>query len=150
MSRRATKTAPPHLEAQDETETAPEVAGPEGHGRRAGGEPRDVSKSDAARAALSEGIAGPQEAVAFIKKQFGIVMAPQHFSAVKSQLKKRAASGAPRGKPGRKPKSAGSLALPTARRGADESDLLESLEALKPLIAQYGREKLKRLVDLLG
>ena len=46
-----------------------------------------VSKADAARAALKEGIEGPQEAVAFIRKRFGIEMAPQHFSAVKSQIK---------------------------------------------------------------
>jgi hypothetical protein len=73
---------------------------------------------------------------------------------VKSQLKKRAGSGAPKGKPGRKPKASaateGYLAPPPKPPADGGPDLLDSLESLKPLIAQYGAERVKRMVDLLG
>ena len=114
-----------------------------------------VTKSAAARAAIDEGYELPREAAAYIKKTFGIDMSPQHFSAVKSQVKKREADGTPMGKRGRKPKAAsqavdGYMAPPPKRRSDGEGDLIDSLETLKPLIAQYGADTVKRLVDLLG
>jgi hypothetical protein len=33
---------------------------------------------------------------------------------------------------------------------AGERDLLDVMESMKPLIAQYGAERVKRIVDLLG
>ena len=83
---------------------------------------------------------------------FGIEMSKPHFSAVKSQLKKREGGGAaPKGRPGRKPKAAveGYLAPPKVVP-TGEGDLLEALEAMKPLVARLGVEKVKRIVDLLG
>ena len=50
---------------------------------------RPMSKASAAREAIRHGIESPQEASAYIMQQFGIEMAPQHFSAVKSQLRKK-------------------------------------------------------------
>jgi hypothetical protein len=80
------------------------------------------------------------------------------WSSYKAQQKARDAksSDAPKGKPGRKPKAApsqaveGYLAPPPKSVPAGGDDLIESLETLKPLIAQYGADKVKRLVDLLG
>jgi hypothetical protein len=112
-----------------------------------------ISKSEAARQAIAAGLDSPEEATNFIRKQFGIEMSKAHFSAVKSQVKAKAAEGtpAPKGKPGRKPKAAsGDVTLPTKPRAAGETALIESLETLKPLIAHYGATKVKRLVDLLG
>lgn len=112
-----------------------------------------VSKSAAAREAIAQGIESPDDAVAFIKQRFGIEMSKPHFSAVKSQLKKREAGGgaAPKGRPGRKPKAAveGYLAPPKVVP-TGEGDLLEALEAMKPLVASLGAEKVKRIVDLLA
>lgn len=112
-----------------------------------------VSKSAAAREAIAQGIDSPDDAVAFIKQRFGIEMSKPHFSAVKSQLKKREAGGeaAPKGRPGRKPKAAieGYLAPPKVVP-TGEGDLLEALEAMKPLVASLGAEKVKRIVDLLA
>ncbi|QDV36351.1 hypothetical protein [Tautonia plasticadhaerens] len=116
------------------------------------------NKSQAARAALDAGYEKPGEAVDYIKRSFGIDMNPQHFSAVKSQMKKkegegRAAKQAAPARRGRKPKiepENGDPAPPPRNEATGEGDLLDTLEALKPLIAQYGADKLKRMVDLLG
>jgi hypothetical protein len=156
MARARTARQAQPVEPEDESQEQPEEEAPERNEPKAAAKAEIVSKADATRAALKEGIEGPQEAVAFIRKRFGIEMAPQHFSAVKSQIKKREGSGAPKGKPGRKPKSAAKqaaesyLAPPPKQRSSGEADLIESLEPLKPLITQYGPDKIKRLVDLLG
>jgi hypothetical protein len=115
-----------------------------------------ISKSEAARQALSAGLEGPEEATDFIRREFGIEMSRPHFSAVKSQLKKKEGTSATPGKPGRKkrliPPAVETYQVPPRTRAASAQapDLIESLETLKPLIAQYGAEKVKRLVDLLG
>jgi hypothetical protein len=112
------------------------------------------NKSQAARAAMDEGYEKPAEAVAWIKKTYGIDMGAQHFSAIKSQTKKKTESATPKAKPSRKPIAVenGYLAPPSKQHiePTGEGDLLDTLEKLKPLIAQQGAERIKRLVDLLG
>jgi hypothetical protein len=113
--------------------------------------PAAVSKSEAARTAIAEGIEAPQDAVAFIKTRFGIVMDPQHFSAVKSQMKKK--EGVPPAKRGRKPKSQaveGYLAPPPNPRADGDATLLAAMETMKPLVASLGVAKVKKLAELLG
>ena len=63
----------------------------------------------------------------------------------------------PAAKPGRKPKAApsqaveGYLSAPPKQRGTGaEPDLLDAMEAMKPLVASLGADKVKRIVDLLG
>jgi hypothetical protein len=112
-----------------------------------------VSKAEAVRRALAAGSESPEEGVAYLLDNFGIVMDRQTFSSNKSQEKNRQAKKAEvsaKSKPGRKPKAAveGYLAPPPKHRG--NGDVLETLEALKPLIASHGADKLHRLVDLLG
>ena len=109
------------------------------------------NKSQAARAAIDAGHEKPSEAVAYIKESFGIDMNPQHFSAIKSQYRKKQA------KRGRKPKEAtdqgveGYLAPPPEQRAiGGEGDLLAAMEAMKPLVESLGKEQVKRIVDLLG
>ena len=114
-----------------------------------------ISKSKAARAALEAGHAGPQEAVAYIKKNFNIDMSPQHFSAVKSNVKKKEAlaSGASAKEATTKARSSaidGYLAPPPRSHTKPDGDLLDVMESMKPLIAQYGPDRVKRIVDLLG
>jgi hypothetical protein len=112
-----------------------------------------VSKAEGVRQALAAGKESPEDGVAYLLDNFGIVMDRQTFSSNKAQEKARQAKkagAAPTGKPGRKPKITveGYLAPPTKPRG--DGDLLETLEALKPLLASHGADKLHRLVDLLG
>ncbi len=123
---------------------------------------KGLNKSQAARAAIDAGYVKPGEAVAYIKSQFGIDMNPQHFSAIKSNYKKAQGGGRSARKssepamPGRKPKGAagpdfeGHVGQPRRQSAGGGPDLLEAMEALKPLVASLGSERLKRIVDLLG
>src|SRR5947209_18599369 len=93
MARKKT-AAPKHVEAEEA-----QGGGQEGHGK--------VTKSEAVRRALADGVDQPADGVAYVRDNFGLEIGPQHFSAVKSaHLKKQA--GEPKGKPGRKPKAAAS------------------------------------------
>ena len=105
-----------------------------------------TSKANAARAALAAGHEGPQQAVSFIQKEFGVIMSPQHFSAVKSLLRKKAGSPSRRKSTGIE----GYLAPPPQPSRGTEGELLDMMETMKPLIALYGADKVKRIVDLLG
>ena len=40
--------------------------------------------------------------------------------------------------------------LPKQRASGGEADLLKMMEAMKPLVANLGADKLKRIVNLLG
>ena len=118
---------------------------------------KKLSKAKAARAAIDRGIESPRKASAFILEEFGVVMAPQHFSAVKSQMRRKereaAAAGGPiePGRRGRKPGIDSYLAPPPRMHGSPiEADLLDAMEAIKPLIASLGATKVKRIVELLG
>lgn len=135
----------PEEESQEVPDEPPEVAGQKG-----------MNKSKAARAAIDAGHDKPVAAVAYIKRQFGIDMNPQHFSSIKSNYKKaqgeekpdKAASSPASGRKVATPAVEGYVAPPPKQ--TDGGDLLDTLEALKPLIAQHGADKLKRMVDLLG
>ena len=78
---------------------------------------------------------------------FGLGFAASAFAAKKEEPTKR----------GRRPKQEAGRSVegtqappPRQQPAAGEADVLDTLEALKPLIAQHGADKLKRLVDLLG
>ncbi len=76
------------------------------------------------------------------KDRFGLEMGPQHFSAVESShLRKWGVATVNtmfQKKADPEPAANG------------ETDLIDTPETLKPLIAQYGADKVERLVDLLG
>jgi len=118
---------------------------------------KTISKADAARAAIRQGIESPQEASAYIMQQFGIDMAPQHFSAVKSQLRKKEREAESAGQPsapgrrGRRSTIENYLSSPPRQPSSGvEADLLDAMEAIKPLVAHLGADKVKRIVELLG
>ncbi len=96
-----------------------------------------MSKVDAVRAALAEGPESPEAATDFIRKRFGIEIGPQHFSATKSQLKRREGGGAPEGKRAPKGKRAPAAtpvcppALAVQAAVNSQPDLLDTLEAVK-------------------
>lgn len=142
MAKKAAKPKSTEASASEESETR------DAHGRR-----MPTSKSDAVRMAIAAGFDGPQEGSGYIQSQFGLDVSPEHFSAVKSADKKKVLTEAPTGKPGRRLKAAvkGYLAPPPQSAPADgQSELIEALEAMKPLVASLGADKVKRLVDLLG
>lgn len=141
MARKSTKAA----EIEDSEPEAIE----EESGEDEAGEPR-ISKAEAARRTLAEGITLPREASVHIKQKYGLEISPQQFSAEKSRMKLRS-GGLPGGG-----HSQGRLeaytAPATGGSGGSNGDpgLLEALEAIKPLIETLGAEKVKRMVDLLG
>ena len=154
MARKATKPSAAQVEPEDESQEVPEPkAAPKAVPTR-----EAASKTDAVRQALAAGFEGPQEGTAYIRQEFGIEIAPPHFSAVKSQLKKKGDSGAADGRKGKRGRPKGStskavegyLAPPPKPAASGGSDLLDAMEAMKPLIAQYGADQVKRIVDLLG
>ncbi|WP_165252191.1 thioesterase [Paludisphaera soli] len=117
-----------------------------------------ISKAAAVRDALEQGEESPDDGVAYIKKIHGIEISKQMFSSYKTKEKTRQSENqqpaAPKGKPGRKPN--GETApeprpAPAARPAANgEPDLIEAMEAMQPLVASLGADKVKRIVDLLG
>jgi len=156
--RKADNPRPAPIEPEEDSQEVPEE---EPEVEEEGGEPevagqQSTNKSKAARAAVDAGYEKPVAAVAYIKRQFGIDMKPQHFSSIKSNYRKaqveaKSVEAASAPAPGRKvatPAVEGFIAPPPRR--SDGGDLLDTLEALKPLIARHGADKLKRMVDLLG
>ena len=95
MARPKAKAAPRFVEAEDESQDPEdrqrlEAEEPETPGKR-------MSKTDAIRAAMAEGIESPGDGVDFIRKRFGLEMSKQHFSATKSKLKSMEDVGANKG-----------------------------------------------------
>jgi hypothetical protein len=114
----------------------------------AAGQPlKKITKAQAVRDALEDGLDGLDDIVNFAQTRYGLEITKQQASIYKSKEKMKAVSS----KPGRKPKAAveGYLAPPKSEAKGD-GDLIDALEALKPLIAQYGVDKVKRLVEVLG
>ena len=77
-----------------------------------------------------------------------------HFSATKSKLKsaedtkKSAPKSAP--KAATKPRPVEDYQTPPEQPAGRDGNLLDALDQMKPLIAQYGPDQVKRMVDLLG
>ena len=139
----------------------------EGESQAAGEKP--ITKADAIRRTLAEGVTDAHAGVAHIKTHFGLDVSPGHFAASKSKEKAPAgepATAAPRrGRPpgktntvtvkvkrGRKPKAAveGYLAPPPKSSAEPTGDLLAQMEALKPLVESMGKDRAKRIIDLIG
>lgn len=116
---------------------------------------RGITKSAAARAAIAAGKAKPGEALPYMRERFGIEMSPQHFSAIKSNMKKKEREAEPPARARRSPRAEAtsqSTANPGARAsatGKGEGDVMTALESIKDLVGQYGADKVKRMVDLL-
>ena len=157
---RPKKSAPAPVEPEEESQEMPDeepaaVIETEAAEDAEGDGP---SKSEAARQAIKAGYEKPGPAVAWIKETFGIDMNPQHFSSIKSNYLKKQGGAAPApepAKPGRKPKTEapaieGYVAPPEKPKAPGEPDVLLALESVKDLVSQFGAEKLKRMVDLLG
>ena len=125
-----------------------------------------VSKAEAVRIALSEGLESPGDIHEFVLKKFGHDIPNQMISSYKAQEKARQAkkaATAPKAEPakrGRKPKSTYWQSDPTAPPLESyfdssplpkaEPDILLALEGVKELVSQFGADKVKRMVDLLG
>jgi hypothetical protein len=117
---------------------------------------KPITKAEAIRKTLAEGLTDAQDGAAHIKKTFGLDVTKAHFAAAKSKEKPAGEPAAKRGRPviakvkakrGPKPKAAAPAVQSHAGQGAD---LLAEMEALKPLVESMGKEKAHRIIDLLG
>jgi hypothetical protein len=100
--------------------------------------PALMSKMDAVRAALKEGVKKPAEGVVFIKDNFGINIAPQMFSAYKIHARKKSGRG-------RKATANGST---NHNRNLDGS--LELVIGVKQLIDKHGSDKVVEMAKVLA
>ncbi len=161
MARKKTTPGPQHVEAEAETQDseAMQGGGQKGHGF-APGSSRKMSKTDAIRAAMAEGIESPGDGVDFIRRRFGIEMSKGHFSATKSKLKSAEAVGATKGgarksTPTQNAPKAAMKPQPVERHQPErlsggEGGLLSAMETMKPLVERMGKDQVKRIVDILG
>ena len=161
---RPKKSAPKHVEPEDESqdlpEEEPEIEEEEADESEPVAAQPSMSKADACRAALAAGIETTEEAMEFTRSKFGVEIKPTDFTLYKSKAKGAAASSrkAEPAKRGRKPKAAASpepapsQAAPVARAASNGSqpDLMTALEGVKELVGQFGADQVKRMVDLLG
>jgi hypothetical protein len=157
MARPKAKAAPRLVEPEDESQDPEdrqrlEAEEPETSGRR-------MSKTDAIRAAMAEGIESPGDGVDFIRKRFGLEMSKGHFSATKSKLKSSEGQGGKKAAPAKAAPKAAAKSRPehvaerqraTARPASGEGNLLDLMEQMKPMVDEHGVDTLKRIVDLLG
>lgn len=148
-SGRTTQHVKPEHESQDfEEQEAPEATAPD----KPGTVGESISKSEAIRRALAAGIDTPTDGAQYIRRVFGIEVTSRHFSATKARQKNRDSklSTPVRRRQNPKVESEGGEPTPPPQTHKEgEGDLLNTLEALKPMIARHGAEKLKRMVDLL-
>jgi hypothetical protein len=109
-----------------------------------------ISKKEAVKRALAEGVQGPAEGADFIRKRFGLEMTPQHFSTYKSSLK--SAAGKPPARRGRKPGrpagGEGDEVAPVARKSS--GDAVEAAREVKELCERYGSDTVRGLSELFG
>ena len=117
----------------------------------------DDVKGRCRKAALAEGLESPEAATDFIRKHpFGIEIGPQHFSATKSQLKRREGGGAPEGKRAdeRKAGPGSDTRFPACTRGSGSGQQSAGpaghAGSCQELVEQHGADRVKRMVDLLG
>jgi hypothetical protein len=154
---RTKKSAPKHVEPEDEVQESPEEE------PAAVESSNSVNQAELVRKAVAAGHEKPATGVPYIKTQFGVDIDPKYYSVAKSQLKKREAKSSFTPEPakrGPKPKAAvpaapkpladGYVAPPEKPKSAGEPDVLLALEGIKDLVGQFGADKVKRMVDLIG
>jgi hypothetical protein len=133
------KPTEPEDETQEEPEEEEETRTP------ASGSQPTVSKADAVRASLAEGIESPGDAVEFLKSRFGIDMTRQVSSSYKAQQKAREQKKSGGEEPARKPRgtTAATHSKPTA-----SADMFDDLTAIKHLVERLGAEQVRKIVGL--
>ena len=155
---RSRKTARAAAERSDESQRSPGGSAVDAIAPEPADEPlgEGPSKAEAARQAMKAGYQKPAQAVAWIKETFGIELNPQHFSAIKTNDKKKQEAGAAaKAEPAKRGSRSsviieGYVAPPERPRTPGEPDMLLALEGVKELVNQFGADRVKRMVDLLG
>src|SRR5689334_17278087 len=118
----------------------------EGESEAAPADEGKISKMEAVRRTLAEGVQSPTDGVAFIKERFGLDVSTAMFGAYKSQLKAKAGAGSKgKGKPGRK---LGRKPAEARAAAPAAGNPLEAARAVKEMVERYGAETVRGMVDL--
>lgn len=105
-----------------------------------------ITKTEAVKAALAEGMESPEEGVAFIKSKYGLDITKPQFSTYKS-LSKKKNGGSMRAKS--QPMASAPAAAPTPARSAS-GDVAVGVETIKSLVDKLGVDQVVRIAQLFG
>jgi hypothetical protein len=100
-----------------------------------------ITKSDAVRRALADGVDSPSDGVAYIKSKFGLDITNQQFSTVKFQEGKKKAGGKAPAKRGRPAASPSTNGVP---------NMALQIEAIKTLVDQLGVDQVVSIARLFA
>jgi hypothetical protein len=100
-----------------------------------------MTKMDAVRAALEQGVEKPTEGVAFIKDKFGLEISAQMFSAYKSHVRK---------KPGRRGRRGRRAATAAPGRQANNGSPIELARAVKQLVERFGADSVVQMAGVFA
>ena len=116
-------------------------------------------KSEAMDAAISAGVAAPNDAVTYVKDNFGLEISAKQFSTHKSLIKQKASIDARLPRPRVAPvihdavPSAAPPPVParevTTRRGSPP-EIADAVQAIKGLVDILGVEQVKRIAGLFA
>jgi hypothetical protein len=104
-----------------------------------------MTKTDAVKAALAEGVDKPEDGVAFIRDRFGLEVTNAQFSTYKSLAKAKGA--AKRGRKGAR-KGHEERSTPKGHTVGNGLVAVDDLEAVKGLVAKIGADQVKRIAGL--
>lgn len=105
-------------------------------------EAEKMTKAEAVRRALAEGIENPTEGSEYVKSKFGLDIAPGMFSSYKSQMKAKQAGG------GGKEKSGGRGGKAGGAGGIDGA--VEAAGQLRELVREHGYDNIKKLLEIFA
>lgn len=100
-----------------------------------------MTKTDAIRKAIEEGISSPSEAVVWIKKHLGVDVSPSAFSNVKSTLKREGKAEPTTAEVERPP--------PPETRDTDLAETVGYILQVQALVGALGKEQVRQILDRL-
>jgi hypothetical protein len=112
-----------------------------------------LTKAEAVRLTLRDGIDTPAQGIPHIKQRYGLDITAQMFSAYKSNAKKKAGAGESGAV--KVAKESGAVKIPANGSAripvpSGNGDMVASLEALKGLVDELGVEQVVRLAQLFA
>ncbi len=98
----------------------------------------EISKMDAVRKALADGVTKPTDGVEYLKEKFDIEMKPTMFSTYKSNIQRKEGGGV----------SIGSGKTKAEAGGVTIGNGLAAAREVKSLVEKYGADTVRGYLDL--
>jgi len=103
-----------------------------------------MSKTDAVKAAIAEGVDKPADGVAYVKEKFGVDITAQYFSIIKSHAKLKGGK-----KSSRKVRSSAAVSPASAPSSNGKHNVATSLATIKKLVDELGVDQVKEIAEML-